>query len=308
MTQKAYRVLLYYQYVTIDDPETFAAEHLAYCKNLGIKGRILVAHEGINGTVSGTVEQTEAYMEHVRSDERFKDMAFKIDEADKHAFKKMHVRPRPEIVNSSLNEHINPNRQTGRYLEPEEFRKALEDDDVVIIDARNDYEYDIGHFRNAIRPDIKTFRELPQWIKENLADQKDKKILTYCTGGIRCEKFTGFLIDEGFKDVNQLHGGIVTYGKDEKVQGELYDGKCFVFDERMSVPVNQKEDVVVGKCYHCGKAEDRYVNCANPECNRLYVCCEECEPKYRRSCSDDCRTHGRNRYVDPEEPQSQQVG
>ncbi|TDQ41444.1 rhodanese-related sulfurtransferase [Aureibacillus halotolerans] len=301
MTRSAYRVLLYYKYVPIDDPESFADIHLAMCKEIGLLGRILVAHEGINGTVSGTVEQTDQYMDMLRSDSRFSDIVFKIDEAEGHAFKKMHVRSRPELVNSQLDETIDPIKKTGTYLEPKDFKKAMEDEDVLIIDARNDYEFDIGHFKNAIRPDIKTFRELPEWIRTNLADQKDKKVLTYCTGGIRCEKFSGYLLDEGFSDVNQLHGGIVTYGKDEEVQGELYEGKCFVFDERMAVPVNQKSDKVVGKCYYCGKPEDRYVNCANPECNRLHVCCDECEESYRRSCSDECRSHGRNRYKSPRE-------
>lgn len=295
-SDKRYRVLLYYKYVHIEDHEAFAAEHLDYCKKLGLKGRILVAREGINGTVSGTVEQTKEYMDKLHQDPRFSDMQFKVDEAEKHAFKKMFVRPRPEIVSLRLENDINPNEKTGNYLSPKEFREYLQRDDVVVIDARNDYEYEIGHFRGAINPKINAFRELPQWVRENLSDYKDKKILTYCTGGIRCEKFTGFLLEEGFRDVNQLHGGIIMYGKDEEVQGELFDGKCYVFDERISVPINKKEPVIVSNCYHCGKPEDRYVNCANPECNLQHVCCEECEKEYERSCSAQCREHPRNRY------------
>jgi UPF0176 protein len=295
---KQYRILLYYQFVPIEDPEQFASEHLAFCKELGLLGRIIVAKEGINGTVSGTVEQTDAYIKKMHSDPRFKDMMFKIDESDERPFRKIFVRPKDELVTFRFGEDdVNPNELSGKHLTPKEFYEELQKEDVIVIDGRNDYEYDIGHFRGAIRPDVKTSRDFPEWIRENLGQFKDKKILTYCTGGIRCEKLSGFLLKEGFKDVSQLHGGIVTYGKDPEVQGKLWDGKCYVFDERISVPINRTEERVVGSCYHCGKAEDRYVNCANPECNLQHVCCEECEPKYKRSCSKECEEHERNRYV-----------
>jgi UPF0176 protein len=297
MSQKPYRVLLYYMYVPIEDPEEFAREHKAFCNELGLKGRILVANEGINGTVSGPVEQTDRYMEMMRQDPRFAEMVFKIDEADGHAFPKMKVRARQELVTLRLEDDVNPNQVTGEYLEPKEFYKRLQDEDTVVLDARNDYEYDLGHFRGAIRPDIKNFRDLPEWVRENKEMLGDKKIITYCTGGIRCEKFSGWLLKEGFKDVAQLHGGIVTYGKDPEVQGDLWDGQLYVFDDRIGVQVNQKEHVVVGKDYFSGEPCERYVNCANPECNKKILCSEENEHKYMRSCSDECRTHPRNRYI-----------
>ncbi|MEK3933943.1 rhodanese-related sulfurtransferase [Sporosarcina sp. FSL W7-1349] len=296
MEKGTYRVLLYYKYVPIEDPVTFAAEHLAACKEIGLKGRILVGAEGINGTCSGTIAQTDAYMELLRSDSRFQDIVFKIDEADGHAFKKMHVRPRTEIVNLSLEEDINPNELTGKRLSPEEWFKQMQEEDTVIIDARNDYEFDLGHFRGAVRPDIENFRDLPQWIRENKEQFEGKKILTYCTGGIRCEKFSGWLVREGFEDVGQLHGGIVTYGKDPVAKGQLWDGQCYVFDERIAVPVNQVEHVVVGRDHFDGTPCERYVNCANPECNAKILCSEENEHLYMRSCSDECRKHPRNRY------------
>jgi len=294
---KPYRILLYYKFVRIENPEAFAAEHLEFCKENGLKGRILIAGEGINGTVSGTVEATQAYMDHMHADPRFADMWFKIDEADHHAFRKIFVRHRPELVNFSLGEEdVNPNDLTGQYLSPKEFYEALQDEDVIVLDGRNAYEYDIGHFRGAIRPEVDSTREFPEWIRKNLSSYKDKKIITYCTGGIRCEKLTGFLLKEGFQDVAQLHGGIVSYGKDPEVKGQLWDGKCYVFDERISVPINQVEDTVIGTCHHCGTPEDRYVNCANPLCHTQHVCCEACEAAYRRSCSDECREHPKNRY------------
>lgn len=297
MSQKPYRVLLYYMYVPIEDPEEFAREHKAFCNELGLKGRILVANEGINGTVSGPVEQTDRYMEAMKQDPRFAEMVFKIDEADGHAFPKMKVRARPELVTLRLEDDVNPNEITGKYLEPKEFYKRLQDEDTIVLDARNDYEYDLGHFRGAIRPDIENFRDLPNWVRENKELLGDKKIITYCTGGIRCEKFSGWLVKEGFEDVAQLHGGIVTYGKDPEVQGQLWDGQLYVFDDRIGVPVNQKEHVIVGKDYFTGEPCERYVNCANPACNKKILCSEENEHKYMRSCSDECRTHPRNRYI-----------
>jgi UPF0176 protein len=173
----------------------------------------------------------------------------------------------------------------------------MQQEDTVVIDARNDYEYSLGHFRNAIMPDINTFKELPDWIRENRKQFEGKKILTYCTGGVRCEKFSGWLRKEGFEDVAQLHGGIVTYGKDPEVQGELWDGQCYVFDERISVPVNRVAPVVVGKDHFTNEPCERFVNCANPECNKKILCSEENEHKYLRACSDECRVHPRNRYV-----------
>jgi UPF0176 protein len=286
---KNYRVLLFYKYVDIEDPEYFAKKHLKFCKELGVKGRVLVAKEGINGTVSGTIEQASAYMVHLHNNPYFANMEFKIDEAEGHAFKRISVKARSEIVTLKLEDDVNPNQLTGKYLEPKEFYEAMQNEDVIVIDARNDYEYDIGHFRNAIKPDVRAFRDLPQWIQDNLSEHKDKKILTYCTGGIRCEKFSGWLVREGFQDVNQLHGGIVKYGKDEEVQGSLWDGKCFVFDDRMAVPINRKEDIIVAKCSHCSKSEDRYVNCKNPQCDKLHIACDACYEEYEGFCSEICK-------------------
>ncbi|HZG83329.1 rhodanese-related sulfurtransferase [Paenibacillus sp.] len=286
---KPYRVLLYYKYVKIENHEEYAKEHLAFCKELGLKGRILVAHEGINGTVSGTVEQTQAYMDHMHADPRFADMVFKVDEADGHAFKKIFVRPRPELVTFRLEEDIDPNQLTGKKLKPKEFMEALQQEDVIVLDGRNDYEYDVGHFRGAIRPEVDSFREFPEWIRNNLSQYKDKKILTYCTGGIRCEKLSGFLLREGFKDVAQLDGGVVTYSKDPEVKGRLFDGKLYVFDERITVRVNHtEEETVVGKCLHCGTPSEKYINCTYDFCHNHHIVCDACEEAKGGYCSAEC--------------------
>jgi UPF0176 protein len=295
-----YQILLYYQYVRIIDHETFAKEHLQFCSSLGLRGRIIVSSEGLNGTVSGTVEATNAYMDHMHRDPRFSDMVFKIDQAEQHAFKKMFVRTKKEIVNLSLEKDINPKVLTGKRLKPREFYEYLKRDDVIVIDGRNDYEFDIGHFRKAVRPSVKAFRQFPEWIREHKDEFQGKKILTYCTGGIRCEKLSGLFLREGFEDVYQLDGGIVTYGKDPEAQGQLFDGKCYVFDERISVPINQVEDIVVGRCTHCNTPTDRYINCGYLDCHLQHICCEKCDEEFHGFCSYQCEqeAYERNR-VDP---------
>jgi UPF0176 protein len=276
-------------YVKIDDAETYTKRHLKFCKALGVMGRILVADEGINGTISGTPDQCDAYIQALHMDPRFTDMEFKIDESDEQPFKKLFVRYRKEIVTLNLEEDIDPNEITGKHLSPKEFMETMEKEDVLIIDARNDYEYEIGHFKNAIRPDIAAFREFPEWVRENLEKYKDKKILAYCTGGIRCEKFTGLLLKEGFNDVSQLHGGIIKYSQHPDTKGKYFEGKCYVFDERIAVPVNFAEgDIIVSKCKHCGEPCDRYINCAHMDCNLQFFCCEKCDEEYHHSCSEGC--------------------
>ena len=291
-----YQVLLYYHYTPIDDPEAFAKKHLKYCTKLGVLGRIIISKEGINGTLSGTIEQTETYMRDVKALPGFESIDFKIDLEDSHAFRRISVKVKQEIVNLGLEDDINPHEITGTYLEPKDYYKKLQDPNVVIVDARNDYEYDLGHFKNAIKPDIKHFRDIPSWFRKHKQLFEGKTVLTYCTGGVRCEKWSGFLKREGIEDVYQLKGGIVTYGKDPEVQGQLWDGACYVFDSRISVPINRIDPVIVGKDHFTGEPCERYINCANPECNKQILCSEENEIKYRGSCCDACREHPLNRY------------
>lgn len=287
-----YRILLYYKFSPIENAAEFTKEHLTLCKDLNLKGRILISHEGINGTCSGTIEDTEKYMEILKSYPGFEDTMFKIDSSEEHAFHKLHVRHRKSIITLLPEDDVNPNDIVGTYLKPKEFYEMLQEDNVIIVDGRNDYEYEIGHFRNAIKPTIKNFKEFPNWIDETLGDQKDKKIITYCTGGIRCEKLTGVFLNKGFNEVYHLDGGIVTYGKDEEVKGKLWDGKCYVFDNRISVPINRTdEDIVISKCSLCNEPSDRYINCRNDACHTQFICCESCEEKHYGFCSNECSEH-----------------
>lgn len=293
-TQTDMQVLLYYLYFPIEDPVEYMNRHRELCQSLELKGRILIGDEGINGTVSGTIENTEKYMEALRNDPRTAAIEFKIDPCDEHLFPKLSIKVRDEIVTLGLPDEadIDPNEITGERLSPREFYEAMQSEDVVIIDGRNRYEADMGKFKNAIVPEIDSFREFPEWFKEHADEIKDKKILTYCTGGIRCEKLSGYLKKEGCEDVAQLHGGIVNYGKDPEVKGRDFEGLCYVFDKRVGVEANFTETrKIISTCRYCGTTVPEYSNCGWPNCNRQFFICPECLEKEGSFCSTDCRDH-----------------
>jgi UPF0176 protein len=289
-----YNILLYYCYTAIEDPEQFRDQHHALCLELGLLGRIIIAQEGINGTVSGLKEHTDQYMHALKNDARFAHIDFKVDEHDGHAFQKLYVRVKSEIVHSSLS-HLHPSNFTGQHLSPQEFKAMKDRDDVVVLDVRSDYEHELGRFKNAVTLDIENFRDFPAKIKE-LEQYKGKKILTYCTGGIKCEKASAYLLEQGFEDVYQLHGGIIKYGKE--AGGEDFEGKCYVFDGRVAVDVNQVNPKVISRCYVCDTASDRMVNCANPSCNIHVPICENCGTQLEGACSTTCQEHPDKRPYD----------
>lgn len=294
---KAYQTLLYYCYSPIENAEEFAQQHLEFCKSIGLVGRIIIADEGLNGTVSGTPEACKKYMDHIHADRRFAKTDFKIDEVDERSFIKMHCRYKPEIVHSGLRDPhiIDPNKQTGVHLEPAAFLAMKDQEDVVVLDVRSDYEHRVGHFKNAVRLDIENFREFPEKINE-LAQYKDKKVLTYCTGGIKCEKASALLLHAGFQEVYQLHGGIIKYGKE--VGGKDFEGKCYVFDNRVAVDVNTVNPSVVSTCRNCGTHTTKMINCANPECNEHFTQCDACGWELEGCCSTACQSHPRKRPYD----------
>jgi len=292
-----YQTLLYYCYSRIEDAEQFASNHLQFCKSLNLVGRIIVADEGLNGTVSGTVESCKIYMDTLHADPRFSKIDFKIDDVEEPSFIKMHCRYKAEIVHSGLRDPgiINPEKKTGIHLEPADFVKMKDDQDVVIVDVRSNYEHSIGRFKNAVTFDIENFRDFPAMINE-LAQYKDKKIVTYCTGGIKCEKASALLLHEGFENVYQLHGGIIKYGKE--AGGEDFEGKCYVFDNRVAVDVNTVNPVVISTCRNCGAHTSKMINCANPECNEHFTQCDACGEKLDGACSEICQVHPRKREYD----------
>ncbi|WP_039054226.1 rhodanese-related sulfurtransferase [Sphingobacterium sp. T2] len=284
-----YQTLLYYCYSRIENAEKFAADHLEFCKSLGLVGRIIVADEGLNGTVSGTPEACKAYMEAIYADGRFNHTDFKIDNVEQPSFAKMHCRYKPEIVHSGLRDPniIDPTKETGKYLEPKEFMEMKDREDVVILDVRSNYEHSVGRFKNAVTLDINNFREFPEKVKE-LEHLKGKKILTYCTGGIKCEKASALLLKEGFEEVYQLHGGIIKYGKE--VGGVDFEGDCYVFDNRVTVPINKVNPTIVSTCRNCGKPTKKMINCANPRCNDHFTQCDECGWEMEGCCSKECQS------------------
>lgn len=288
MEPKNYYVLAYYYYTPIDNPEEFTAQHLKYCKEIGLRGRIYIAHEGINGTVSGTREVCERYMAHLKADPRFAGVEFKIDEHHEHAFNRMHVRTKTEIVHSGLRDpkEIDPTKVTGKHLRGAEFLELKDRDDVVIVDVRSNYETRLGRFKNSITFDIENFRDFPQKIAE-LEQYKDKKIVTCCTGGIKCEKASALLIKEGFKDVYQLHNGIIGYAKE--TGGKDFDGVLYVFDGRVTVPVNEVNPTAIATCTQCGTPTTRNLNCANVDCNEQFNMCEPCAEEMEGACSQACK-------------------
>lgn len=280
-----FRVLLFYKYINFPEPEKFRGEHLQFCFDHDIKGRVYIANEGINGTVSGKTENIEKYKSEIRSYLEFADIWFKEDPADQHAFYKTHVRVKKEIVHADFGE-VNLSN-TGKRLTPSGLNRFYESGkNFIIVDARNAYESEIGKFKNAITPPMETFRDWPA-VAEQLTGHKDKTVVTYCTGGIRCEKASAFLVEQGFKDVYQLEGGIVTYTKENP--DKFWEGSIFIFDERRIVSPNTKEELKhIGKCYYCGKPASWYINCHNQDCDKILVACPECKVEHGYCCSDEC--------------------
>ncbi len=266
-------VILFYKYTPIADPAAFLASQRELCESLGLKGRVLIAAEGLNGTLAGPAESIDRYMAALRADERFADIEFKISPGDERTFPKLVIKVRSEIVTLGAGPDLIADQDN--HLSPADWKRLLEDDpDIAIVDVRNRYESAAGKFANAIACDIETFRELPAYVDEHLGGLKDRKVLMYCTGGIRCEKASALFRSKGFSQVYQLHGGIVTY--QEQFGNEHWLGECFVFDQRMTVRVDESL-VEISRCAHTGRPTGRYVNCLHDLCHSLFFLAEETE-------------------------------
>jgi len=254
----------------------------ALCERLGMKGRMIIAREGINGTFEGTDEACKEYMEVMKADVRFQDIHWKISRGthDGTAFPRLSIKVRKEIVSLHLGEEadIDPNQITGKHLKPEDLRTWYEQGkEFHIVDMRNDYELRVGKFEGTVFPELNNFRDLNKNI-EKLEDLKDKTVLTVCTGGVRCEKASGLLVREGFNDVYQLDGGIVSYM--EKYPGKDFKGSLYVFDKRITMNFNDPNThEIIGRCSKCNTPSEHYVNCANLMCHDHFICCEDCLSK-----------------------------
>ncbi len=275
--QPKFTIILFYKYVAIASPEALVKEQKALCQHLGLKGRMIVAKEGINATLEGTSEQIEEYLKDFLSRPEFADVHIKRSDGTGNAFPKLSVKVRPEIVATHLEERdIDPNKTSGKYVTAEELHEWFETGkEFYIVDMRNDFEQAVGMFRQSIKSGMGNFRDLPK-VLDSLEHLRNKTILTVCTGGVRCEKASGFLVANGFADVYQLYGGIVTYM--EKYPGEDFVGSLYVFDNRLVMGFNMDDPnrEILGKCVVCNKPSEHFINCKDGFCHRHFIVCEDC--------------------------------
>lgn len=280
------KILIFYKYIDITYPEQIRKWQERLCKKLNLKGRVLIAHEGINATLGGTIEALNEYKEEVSAHPLFGQIDFKESDGDSDYFPRLRVVVRNEITYLGLDPQIITAKNAGIHLTPEKAHELMEESpqDLLIFDARNNYESRIGTFKNAIKPDIKNFRDLPEYIDNNTELFKDKEVLMFCTAGIRCERATSYLKSKDVaKKVYHIEGGIHRYA--EKFPDGFFRGKNYVFDGRIAVKVT---DDILGTCDICTTPYDDYTNCLNAECNKQFIACEECIKKLGNTCSAIC--------------------
>src|SRR5690606_35333474 len=279
----------FYKYTKIGNPGIFRNHMFLAWNDLDVLGRIYVANEGINAQLSVPADNFNQFKEHLDTISFLQNVRLNIAiEQDNFSFLKLKVKVRDKIVSDGLNDNTFDVTNKGIHLDAENFNKIIEDPDTVLVDMRNHNESEIGHFKNAVTPDVDTFRDSLDAIEESLKYHKeDKNLVMYCTGGIRCEKASAYYKHKGFKKVYQLEGGIINYVRQvqEKNLENKFIGKNFVFDERRSERISED---VIANCHQCGNPCDTHVNCANEACHLLFIQCEECAEKMNRCCSDDC--------------------
>jgi UPF0176 protein len=244
-------VVTLYKFVSLPDFAEKRDPLLSYCQQQGIKGTILLAEEGINGTIAGSRQAVDSVLEFLRSDAHLADIEHKESYAHTPPFERMKVRLKSEIVTLGSPE-VNPNEQVGTYVNPQEWNQLISDPEVTVIDTRNDYEVNIGTFTKAQNPQTHSFREFPEYVRHNLDPQKHKKVALFCTGGIRCEKASSFMLSQGFAEVYHLKGGILKYLEEVPAEESLWQGECFVFDERVAVR-HGLEEGTYDLCQSCGR-------------------------------------------------------
>lgn len=275
------KVILYYKFVPIADPAMTVRWQKELCSRLNLKGRIIISKHGINGTLGGHIEDLREYKREMNRSVVFRGITYKWSEGSGNDFPRLSVKERPELVAFGAPDEIEVDEKGvvngGKHLKPEALHKLMEEkgDEVVFFDGRNAYEAKIGKFKNAVVPDTHTTRDfLTEIESEKFNDIKDKPVVTYCTGGIRCEALSALMKNRGFKEVYQIDGGIVKYGEKYGDDG-LWEGKLHIFDDRM---VHQFSDKAqdIGECIHCGGKTSRYINCADKSCNRLVLVCDDC--------------------------------
>ena len=282
--------LSFYKYARIGNPQIFRNYLFVEWDKMDVLGRIYVAREGINAQLSLPAKRFDEFKAMIDDIPFLKDVRLNIAiEQDIKSFLKLKIKVRPKIVADGLDDDTFDVTDKGVHVDAEKFNRLIDDPDTVLVDMRNHYESEIGHFKNAVTPDVDTFRDSLDIIEEDLKTHKeDKKLVMYCTGGIRCEKASAYYKHKGFKNVYQLEGGIIEYARQvkEKQLPNKFIGKNFVFDERLNEKIS---DEVIARCHQCGKACDQHTNCANEACHLLFIQCEECAEKMNHCCSLECK-------------------
>ncbi|MCP5469081.1 MAG: rhodanese-related sulfurtransferase [Chlamydiales bacterium] len=290
-----YFALAYYIFEHIEEPKREVKNHKRFFKDLDVQGRIYISKEGINGQMSGSAEACDKYMEWLKSDPRFSRVHFKLHPLKENIFPRMTVKYREHLV--ALGEEADV-KDGGEHVCPQEWKKMLESGEYLILDVRNNYESKIGHFEGATLPDLETFRDFPAYA-DKLATEKEPentKVMMYCTGGIRCEVYSALLKKRGFKDVYQLDGGVINYGLKEGK--EHWKGSLFVFDDRLATSIDGEKAEPISNCSFCNEPSDTYYNCANMDCNELFLACPKCIEKQEGACSEACQYAPRKRPFD----------
>ncbi|MDC0230418.1 rhodanese-related sulfurtransferase [Aureispira] len=279
----------FYQYFKISDPKTFRDKLFIEWNKMDVLGRTYIASEGINSQISLPAEHFQVFKKHLDSIEFLNGIRLNIAiEHQNKSFLKLKIKVRDKIVADGLNDDTFDATDKGIHLKASEFNAIIENKDTILLDMRNHYESEIGHFKNAITPDVDTFRESLDIIEESLKQHKeDKNLVMYCTGGIRCEKASAYFKHKGFKNVFQLEGGIINYTRDVKTEGleNKFMGKNFVFDHRKSERISED---VISNCHQCGTPCDTHIDCKNEACHLLFIQCSDCKEKMNGCCSDSC--------------------
>ena len=290
LEEKEHRTTIsFYHYFPIDDPKAFRDELYKNLNTLKVFGRVYVAHEGINAQISVPDSNYESVKNYLYSIEPLNSIRLNIAvDDDGKSFWVLKVKVREKIVADGIDDPSFDMCNKGKYVDAEQFNQLTEDPNTIVVDMRNHYEYEVGHFETAIEVPSDTFREQLPMAADMLKDAKDKNIIMYCTGGIRCEKASAYMLHQGFKNVFHLEGGIINYTNQakEKDLPVKFRGKNFVFDNRLGERITEE---IIAKCHQCGKPADTHVNCVNEACHLLFIQCYECKKKYDGCCSKECQ-------------------
>lgn len=279
----------FYCYFKIAEPESFRDELYRQFNSLGVMGRIYIANEGINAQISVPSANVETFRSYLYSIEPLNGLRLNIAvDDDGKSFYVLDIKVRKNIVADGISDKTFDMANKGRYVNAEEFNKLTNDPATIVIDMRNHYEFEVGHFENAIEIPSDTFREQLPMAVDMMKDKKDANIIMYCTGGIRCEKASAYMLHKGFKNVFHLEGGIIHYSNQAKEKSipNKFHGKNFVFDQRLGERIT---DEIIAKCHQCGKPADTHVNCVNDACHLLFIQCDACKEQYEGCCSKECQ-------------------